>query len=172
MTTLYDDDFPPSKSQLKRDAHEIKELGEAMINLSKADLAKIPLPEDILDAIRVAQKIPKRGALKRQIQLIGKLLRQTEIEPIRLAYHRVVNHYQEDVEQHHALEKWRDRLLDEGDKALTELLNQYPAIDRQHIRQLVRSTQKEKQNNKPPKSSRELFRYLREIIQENKNLSD
>jgi len=165
MTTLHDDDLPPSKSQLKRDAQEIRDLGEAMLHLSKTDLAKIPLPDNILDAIQVAKKTPQRGALKRQIQLIGKLLRQTELESIKLAYYRVINHYQDDVEQHHTLENWRERLINEGDKALSELLDQYPSADRQHIRQLIRSAQKEKQNNKPPKSYRELFRYLRELAQ-------
>ena len=172
MTTLNDDDLPPSRSQLKRDAHATRDLGEAMVKLSKTDLAKIPLPENILDAIRVAQKIPQHSALKRQLQLLGKLLRQVELEPIKLAYNRVINHYQDDIEQHHALENWRDRLISEGDKALTELLDQYPTVDRQHIRQLVRSAQKEKQNNKPPKSSRELFRYLRELVQQNESAYD
>lgn len=166
MTILNNDDLLPSKSQLKREAQAIKELGEAMVHLGKSDLAKIPLPDNVLDAIQVAKKTPQRSALKRQIQLLAKLLRQVDLEPIQLAYNRVVNHYQEDVDHHHALENWRDRLISEGDKALTELLDQYPTVDRQQIRQLVRSAQKEKLNNKPPKSARELFRYLRDLMQQ------
>jgi len=165
MTKFNDNDLAPSRSQLKREAHAITELGEAMLHLSKSDLAKIPLPDNILDAIQVAKKTPQRSALKRQVQLIGKLLRQTELDPIKLAYDRVINHYQGDVDLHHALEKWRDRLISEGDHALTDLLEQYPTVDRQHIRQLVRSAQKEELNNKPPKSARELFRYLRDLPQ-------
>ena len=152
-----------SKTQVKRECHDLQELGEAMSKLEPAALDKIPMDEDIRDAIVTMRKIKKGSALKRQRQYVGKLLRNTDFEPIREAYEKAVNHYREDVKQFHQLENWRDRLVEEGDKALGELLNEMPQLDRQHLRQLIRQAGKEKQNNKPPKSSREIFKYLREM---------
>lgn len=159
------DEAPPSKSQRKRDAHALQELGESLVNLNKSALAKIPMPDDLRMAISKAQHTQQRGALKRQIQYIGKLMRQLDdIAILRQAYEQVTHPFQENVEHHHLLEDWRDRLLAEGDSALEQLLSEYPQTDRQHIRQLLRTAHKEAEANKPPKSARELFRYLRELI--------
>ena len=158
------DEAPVSKSQRKRDAHALQALGESLVQLNKAALQQIPLPDDLHAAITEAQRITQHGALKRQLQYIGKLMRQYEVEPIRLAYEKVTHSYREDVQQHHLLEQWRDRLLAEGDKALEEFLQEFPTVDRQHIRQLVRRAQKESASAKPPKAARELFRYLRQFL--------
>jgi len=153
-----------SKSQLKREAHALLELGKKLVQLDKASLAKIPLPDDLLGAINSAKKIRQHGALKRQLQYIGKLMRKTDPEPIQTAYDVATNHYRTDTQQLHILENWRDRLLDEGDSALGELLNQYPHADRQHLRQLMRSAKKERELNKPPRAARELFQYLKGLV--------
>ena len=158
------DEAPVSKTQRKREAHAIQALGESLVQLNKSALQQIPLPDDLHAAITEAQRIHQHGALKRQLQYIGKLMRQYEIEPIRAAYEKATHSYREDVQQHHLLEQWRDRLLTDGDKALEALLRDHPAADRQHIRQLVRSAQKESAFNKPPKAARELFRYLRQFL--------
>jgi ribosome-associated protein len=158
------DDTPVSKTQRKRDAHSLQALGESLVKLNKSALEQIPLPDDLHAAIAEAQRLHQRGALKRQLQYIGKLMRQCELEPIRVAYEKATHSYREDVQQHHQLEQWRDRLLAEGDQALEALLREYPAADRQHIRQLVRSALKETAKAKPPKAARELFRYLRQLL--------
>lgn len=158
------DEIPISKSQRKRDAHALQALGKSLVQLNKAALEQIPLPADLHAAIMEAQRINQHGALKRQLQYIGKLMRQCEVEPIQLAYEKVTHSYREDVQQHHLVEQWRDRLLTDGDKALEVLLQEQPAIDRQHIRQLVRRAQKESASAKPPKAARELFRYLRQFL--------
>ena len=158
------DDAPVSKTQRKREAHALQALGESLVQLNKSTLAQIPLPDDLHAAITEAQRIHQHGALKRQLQYIGKLMRQCEIESIRLAYEKATHSYREDVQQHHQLEQWRDRLLTDGDKALEALLREHPAVDRQHIRQLVRSAHKESASAKPPKAARELFRYLRQFL--------
>lgn len=152
-----------SKSQRKREAHALQDLGEKIIKLSQADFEKIPMEEDLRDAINAARNMKKHGALKRQIQYIGKLMRKIEAEPIQAAYEAVTNHYRHDVKQFHHLENWRDRLLFEGDKALGDLLEEYPHADRQHLRQLIRNAKKESQQNKPPRSARELFQYLKTL---------
>ena len=155
-----------SKSQVKRECLDLQELGEAMSKLEPSALDRIPMDEKIRDAIITIRKLKKGSALKRQVQYVGKLLRNTDFEPIRDAYVKVVNHYREDVKQFHKLENWRDRLVEEGDKALGELLDEMPQLDRQHLRQLIRQANKEKQKNKPPKSSREIFKYLRQVSEE------
>ena len=167
MHIMYDDPFdeaPVSKSQRKREAHALQALGESLVKLNKSALAQIPLTDDLRNAIDEARRLHQHGALKRQLQYIGKLMRQCDIEPIRTAYDKVTNSYREDVEQHHQLEQWRDRLLSDGDPALEKLLVEHPELDRQHVRQLIRTAHKETAKAKPPKAARELFRYLREVI--------
>jgi len=154
-----------SRSQVKREAHAIQELGAAMIKLQASVLEKIPLPENIHDAIMAARKLKKGSALKRQVQYVGKLLRNSDDEEsIRIAYEKAINPYREDTKLFHQMENWRDRLIAEGDKALEELIIEMPQIDRQHLRQLIRNAKKEKEKNKPPKSSREIFQYLKQLM--------
>ena len=158
------DETPVSKSQRKREAHALQALGESLVKLNKSALSQIPLSDDLRNAIEEAQHLSQRGALKRQLQYIGKLMRQSDVEPIRDAYEKVTNSYREDVEHHHQLEQWRDRLLTEGDAALEQLLIEHAELDRQHLRQLIRSAKQEAAKGKPPKTARELFRYLRQIF--------
>ena len=152
-----------SRSQVKRESHALTELGKEMTKLEPSVLDKIPLEENIRDAIIAVRKMKKGSALKRQIQYIGKLLRNTDEEPIRTAYEKAINPYREDVKHLHKLENWRDRLIAEGDKALEDLIEEMPHVDRQHLRQLIRQANKEREKNKPPKSSREIFQYLKQI---------
>lgn len=153
-----------SKSQLKREAHALLDLGKKLVQLDKSSLAKIPLPDNLLDAINSAKKIRQHGALKRQLQFIGKLMRKTDAGPIQAAYEALTDHYRTDIKQLHLVEDWRNRLLTEGDSALGELLNQHPNADRQHLRQLMRSAKKESELNKPPRAARELFQYLKQFL--------
>lgn len=153
-----------SKSQLKRDAHSLTELGKKLVQLDKGSLAKIPLPENLLDAINSARNIRQHGALKRQLQYIGKLMRKIDPEPIQAAYEAATNHYRADTQRLHAIENWRDRLLGEGDNVLGELLKQFPDADRQHLRQLMRSANREHHQNKAPRAARELFQYLKSLL--------
>ncbi len=154
-----------SKSQLKRDAHALLELGKKLVQLDKGSLAKIPLPDNLLDAINSARKIRQHGALKRQLQYIGKLMRKADAEPIQTAYEAITDHFRANTQQLHKIENWRDRLLTEGDSALGELLDQHPDADRQHLRQLMRSAKKEREQNKPPRAARELFQYIKSLYE-------
>lgn len=154
-----------SKSQLKRESHALTDLGKELVELHPNKLKKIPLDESIQDAIALAQRVNKRGGRKRQLQYIGKLLRSAEIEPILAAMDRLKLDTAQENARLHRLEQWRDRLLEEGDDALGELLSDHPDADRQHLRQLLRNAQKEQTQKKPPKSARELFKYLRDNIE-------
>ena len=155
-----------SKSQRKRDCHALQDLGTELVKLPQGDLDKIPLDEELQQAIHAARRIKQHGALKRQLQFIGKLIRQRDAEALRQAYERVIHPYQEDIKHFHQLEKWRERLLTDGDAALEKLVEEQPDTDRQHVRQLIRSARSEQKQNKPPKAARELFQYLKTLMAE------
>lgn len=154
-----------SKSEIKRDAEHLKKLGESLMNLTPANLEKMPLDDDLRDAIELAQRL-RLEARRRQIQYIGKLLRNRDPEPIQEALDKVENRHNQQLALLQKLEILRDQLIEQGDAALNPLLNEYPALDRQHLRNLIRSAQKEKQANKPPKNYREIFQYLKSMIAE------
>lgn len=163
-----DDDFEAehrvSKSQLKRESHARQELGEALVQLNNEQLRKFALPDELLQAIKLAQTIKQHGGKKRQLQYIGKLMRNIDIEPIKQGLDDLKGVSAQAVATQHKIERWRQRLIEEGDDALNELLDSYPHMDRQRIRQLLRNVQKETRANKPPKAFRELFKYLREFV--------
>ena len=149
-----------SKSEIKRDAEVLKKLGVELVNLSKNEISKIPLDEDLLYAIELAQKIKKEG-YRRQIQYIGKLLRNRDIEPITQALDKLKNRHNQQVAMFHRLEKLRDELIETGDaESIMEL---FPTADRQQLRTLARSAKKELTANKPPKTARQIFQYLKEL---------
>lgn len=154
-----------SKSQRKRDATAAQELGKDLLGLSVDAMKTIELPENLRKALDDARRIKKNSAMKRQLQYIGKLMRHIDVEPIREQYLKLTNHYGQDVKKFHQLEEWRDRLLAEGDKALEDLVNEAPNTDRQHLRQLIRQSAKETKLNKPPKSAREIFKYLKTLFE-------
>ena len=149
-----------SKSEIKRDAEVLKKLGVELVNLSKNEISKIPLDEDLLYSIELAQKIKKEG-YRRQIQYIGKLLRNRDIEPITQALDKLKNRHNQQVAMFHRLEKLRDELIKTGDaESIMEL---FPTADRQQLRTLARSAKKELTANKPPKTARQIFQYLKEL---------
>lgn len=153
-----------SKSQAKRNVEALQKLGVTLLKLSKSTLEKLELDEKLLDALLLAQNINSNSGHRRQVQLIGKLMRHTDAETLRkkLSYY---HHPIEEANAHfHKLEKWRDQLLKEGDSAINELLNDYPNMDRKHLRQLLRNAKKEAEHKKSPKSARLLFKYLKETI--------
>jgi len=160
-----DDEMPaaPSKTQLKKQMHDLQELGAELAALGKDQLAQLDLPDNLREAIREFQRINKFGAQRRQLQYIGKLMRNIDPAPIvaRLEVWKGVSHAH--IAYQHQLERWRDRLLENND-ALTELLAAHPETDAQRLRTLIRNAHKEREMNKPPKSYRELFQALREIL--------
>ncbi|HET7833349.1 MAG TPA: ribosome biogenesis factor YjgA [Gallionella sp.] len=155
----------PSKTKVKQQMHDLQELGAELVALGKDQLAQLDLPENLRDAIREMHRINKFGAQRRQMQYIGKLMREVETAPIIAKLEGWKGTSQTHVAYMHQLERWRDRLL-ESDSALTELLAAHPQIDVQRLRMLIRNAQKEREANKPPKNYREIFQVLREIIPE------
>lgn len=152
-----------SKSEIKRDSEHLKKLGTELIELTPQNLEKIPLDDDLKDAIRQAQGF-KLEARRRQIQFIGKLLRNRDPEPIQDALDKVKNRHNQQQALLHKLELVRDQLVNMGDASLNHLMGEYPDLDRQHLRTLIRGAQKEKEANKPAKNYREIFQYLKATI--------
>ncbi|OOF76535.1 hypothetical protein BKG96_09960 [Rodentibacter caecimuris] len=152
-----------SKSEIKRDAEELKQLGEKLVNLTKTNLTKVPLDDSLLEAIELAQRLQKE-ARRRQLQYIGKLLRGTDVEPIHEALDKIENKHNLQQAMLQKLEILRDELVEQGDTALSDLFNEYPTADRQQLRNLIRAAQKEKAQNKPLKAYREIYQVLKEII--------
>ena len=157
-----------SKSQVKRDMHALFDMGAQLVELPAGKLKKIPLEENLVDAIHQCQSITKHGARKRQLKLISKLLRHADFEAIREAFEELEAPKREAIAEFHSVERWRDRLLEEGDTALAELLNEYPNADRQQLRQLVRNARNKKQSEERIKRhTKEIFQALRGIIIDN-----
>ncbi len=158
-------DLPPSKTKVKKQMHELQDLGEQLTGLSKEHLAELDIPDNLRDAVREVKKIKSFGAIKRQMQYIGKLMRDIDPAPIQAKLSEWNGTSRQHVAWLHQVERWRDRLLEDHD-ALTELLAAHPGADVQHLRALIRNAIKEKEQLKPPKNYREIFQVLREIIPE------
>jgi ribosome-associated protein len=155
-------ELPPSKSQRKRDAHALQQLGAALLELSEREWAALALPEDLVAALDEAKHIASHGARKRQLKFIGKLMRDVDPEPIRDYFEQLRLNARRQAQRQHELEDWRDRMVADGDSAVEAYMAEHPGADRQQLRQLVRQARKERSTGKPPKSSRALFRYMRD----------
>ena len=166
-TAMHDDEDlerPKSKSQLKREVNALQDLGAAIVKLGAKDLTKIPLPDSLANAINEARRLNSHSAMRRQMQYIGRLMRDVDPKPIQQALDAIRLCGQQSSARFHAIEHWRDRLISEGQPALNEFICQNPQADRQQLRQLMLNASKEAKLEKPPKSARSLFRLLKDIL--------
>ncbi|MFA0313314.1 hypothetical protein BH581_11405 [Vibrio splendidus] len=151
-----------SKTEMKTDMDALQKLGEELVELKPSILDKFPLSEDLAQAIKDAQRF-KNEAKRRQLQYIGKVMRNVDPEPIQAALDKIRNKHSQATIELHKLEQLRDRVVAEGDAAISDVMEMYPEADRQRLRQLARQANKEKSANKPAKSSREIFQILKEL---------
>lgn len=154
---------PVSKSQRRREALELKSLASQLIGLNMARLGRVPLDEDVREAIMDARQIRSNVARKRQLQFVAKLLRRIDPEPVIQALEAFEGEARQLTGRQHRTEAWRDFLVESGDPAVGSLVNQRNDTDTQSIRQLLRNARKEAARDKPPASARALFRVLREM---------
>ncbi|PZN78475.1 MAG: hypothetical protein DM484_12875 [Candidatus Methylumidiphilus alinenensis] len=174
-----DDDFDelehqysvrPNKSAIKRENAALEELGEDLIALPVDRLNGLALPNELFEAVKLAQNIANHhGAAKRQRKFITKLLREMDVSPIREQLERHSNLSARATHQLHHVERWRDRLLKGGDHELNALMAEYPDAERQKLRQLIRDAHKEYETEASPRSARLLFKYLRELLSDGKD---
>jgi len=162
----------PNKTQLKRDIAAIHDMCEEITRLAPAQVEKLNLPEEIAVAIAEAAKMPFKAARKRQLKFITGLMRKIDIDSIEEALNKIKAKSAHATRELHQLERWRERLLSDDKQALTELLNQYPGADAQQLRQLMRNAKKEISLEKPVKSSRLLFKYLKVLLEGAQNTED
>jgi ribosome-associated protein len=160
-------DEAPSRSRLRREALDVLKLAQALVELSDAQLARVPLGDDLRDEVRRARAVTQQIARKRQTQFLAKQLRKlddAELAPIRAALEHDRNAAQRETAALHRIEQWRDRLIAGDDDALDEFIAQYPAADRRNLRTLARQARTERDRDTPPRAARELFRRLRETL--------
>ena len=154
----------PSRSQIKREMLELQLLGSRLMALGPKAWDAFPLTEELRSALTESLRIHEKSAIKRHRKRLGKLLREADAEAIRARLDLNEQHQQQQRYHFHQLEQWRDRLLGEGDSALSELLTLFPGADCQQLRQLLRQAQRETQQQRPPVAARKLFKYLRAHI--------
>ena len=169
---------PISKTKRKAAMDELQDIGVTLVGLPKEKLNKLDLPESLLDAVLEAKRITANGATRRQMQYIGRLMREVDTAPIIDQLQRWEGKNNAENAYFHQLERWRTRLIEE-EAALAEFIGLYPKADIQQMRTLIRNAKREQEANKPPKSSRELFKLLRETTsstndepEDNHELSD
>jgi len=162
---------PPSKTQLKAEADEKQALGEALLTLRADLMARLDLPDKLLDALKEARRITNFEGRRRQMQFIGKLMRPLDMTPIRAAIDEQANGSADLTLALHLAEQWRDRLI-EADDALGEWMTAYPATDSQQLRALIRQARKDAKPEKPGeaprhgKSYREIFQLVKQAMAE------
>lgn len=153
----------PSRSQRRREALDVLQLAATLAGLSPAQLARVPLTEDLRAEVQRTRAVSAHIARKRQTQYLAKQLRSLD-EPALAAIRGVLGedrgHAQREAAALHRSERWRERLLDEGDGALADFIAEHPAADRQQLRQLVRNALRERAAGNPPHAQRELFRMI------------
>lgn len=159
-----DRDQTTSKTQRKLEMHALQALGEELITMPESQLAQIPLPEPLRAAVLEARKMTKRGALHRQRQYIGRVMREIDAKPVREAVGKIRERERSQHMIFQQAERWRDRILEQGDEAIEHLVLACPHADRQRIRSLLLKARKESDNDRPPAAARALFKYIRELI--------
>lgn len=158
-------DEPKSKSQKKRDADALQKVGVELIALSLEKLDTLQLPDNLRRAILDAKSLKSHGAIRRQAQLIGKLMRTEDNENILAGYERLQADASATTALFHEAEEWRLRLIKEGKDALTEFISTHPQVEVQPLRQLIKKAVDEQKKEHPAGASKALFRYLRSFIQ-------
>jgi ribosome-associated protein len=153
----------PSKTQRKKEVQALQELGEQLVSLSREQLARIDLPDELRDAIEFAHRVTSHEGRRRHLGYIGKLMRRVDADEIRAALGRATGESRAAVALMHRTERWRDRLLAD-DEALTLFLSEHPDADAQWLRATIRSARREQQQGAAPRHARILYRWLHEHL--------
>jgi ribosome-associated protein len=153
---------PVSKTQRKKEMLELQALGAALVELPEGQIAAMRLDPALERAVLDAKRIKTHEAKRRQMQYIGRLMRDVDAEPIRARLAEVEGHSAQATARHRRLEAWRERLLAD-DEALTAFAAEHPGAELQKIRTLIRNCRKEQKEGKPPRAYRELFRLLKSL---------
>jgi ribosome-associated protein len=155
----------PSKSEAKRESDALQKLGALLVEAPRDRVKRVPMPEDVLEAILMCQTITNHEGRRRQMQFVGKKMRTLDEEEVAIIQ-RTIDSWKgaskSETAALHALERRREKLLAD-DGALTVLLAEHPHLDVQHLRTLIRNARKEQAESKPPKAYREIFQILKDL---------
>ncbi len=161
------DSLEVSKSQRKREAHELLDLAKKIILMPDSRLKRLPLDPTLRAEINFARSIRSHGARKRQLMTVAKMIRRLDAESLLDAVNNIDGKNRQLTARHHHIEAWRDKLIAGTDVQLSELLEKTPDLNAQTLRQLIRNAKKEAKLNKPPAAARKLFKLLREMDEKN-----
>lgn len=159
-------DYGPTRTQQRRDALAVLALAVQLIELPPSKLAKLDLPEDVEREIATTRRITAHIARKRQLAFLAKVMRRHDasvFDGVRAALGENRDRQRQETAAMHRLEATRERLLADPDNAMSDLIAQYPNVDRQHLRSLVRQARTEKDGNKPPRAYREIYQLLKDL---------
>lgn len=156
----------PSKSRIKREFQALQDLAEQMTAMPHVELERLELSEATRAAIDETPRIKDVRARGRHFKRIAKLLVAEDMKAVHSLVDGKEAMAREAAARHHRVEHWRERLIEEGDDALTELLRLCPGADRQQLRQLMRAARRDREKGKAD-APRKLFRFLREVLEEN-----
>ncbi len=157
-----DHDGWQSKTQRKQEMQALQALGEKIIALSDAERARLPLSDEMLAAVEETGRIRSHEGRRRHMQYVGKVMRREDTAAIQAAFDEFEQEKLQRDHAFHRLEKWRERLIEQGDEAVEAFIAEFPEVDRQALRQLIRNAQRERAQDKPPTSSRKLFKLIRD----------
>lgn len=167
QTELDEQDYGPSRTQQRREALAVLALATQLVELPASRLAKLDLPEDVLDEIANVRRISSHIARKRQLAFLAKKMRRHDeavFDSVRAELGENRDRQRQETAAMHRLEALREKLL-EDDEATAALIAEHPSVDRQHLRSLIRQARSERAASKPPRAYREIFQLLKELQQ-------
>ena len=159
----FDKNSVVSKTKLKKDSKKIQQFGRKISKLTINNIKAFKFPLNIHEATIELKNLKSNSAKKRQVQYLGKLLREIDLTDAFIVMKQLKVSSQKEIQRNYIIEGWRDKLLS-NNESITEFVDEYPQIDRQSLRQAISNTQKEKKDNKPPKYSKQLFKLLKDIV--------
>ena len=163
ITAMHDGAAPPvSKTRRKKEMHDLQALGVALVELPESQLLEMKLEEKLRDAVLEAKRIKAHEGRRRQIQYIGRLMRDIDPAPLREQLDALTGQSAAEAARHRRLEALREKLLAD-DLALTDYVKTHAGADLQELRTLIRNARKEQKEGKPPRAFRELFRLLKSL---------
>lgn len=154
-----------SRSHRKQEMLELQKLGEALVKLTASQLASFDLPESLHRAILEAKSITSHEAKRRQLQYIGKIMREIDVDAIKHTLKTLQTTRKKSTDEFHHVEAWRDRLIAEGDDALNAFLAEHADVDRQALRQLIRNAKRDVKLQKNTGAGKALFQYLAKVLE-------
>jgi len=158
-----DKDSVISKTELKKDSKKIQQFGREISELTINNIEAFKFPVNIYEATIDLKNLKSNSAKKRQVQYLGKLLREIDLADAFITMKQLKVSSQKEIQRNHIIEGWRDKLLINND-SITEFVDVYPQIDKQSLRQTISNAQKEKKDSKPPKYSKQLFKLIKNIV--------